>query len=214
MENLRLRDYEELKRDIYIALKDGGDYKKTRGKVLDICKGMNVPEHEAVELFDKSWSAYNSKKVHLVEPSNFVKSMIYKWQVARIYERESFLRLTNDTVIDQKMAASFMIKNYELYWGIVSGVAFGGLVFCLPNWGRHPLALRLFCASIPFSFNIYRGFRRGYDHIDYHGKKWSEVHLRRKELIKHLRDHDDFMPEFKQWLVENGKLDKLVAEVS
>ena len=114
---------------------------------------------------------------------------------------------TNDEGIDQRMWNAFIIKDYELKFHFFTGLAFSALSLSLPAWRGYNLGARVTISTIPFILSMYRGYRRGYDQVVYVGTAFMEHHLRRKLLLEYFRDHDDFLPDFKQRMIGHGAFD-------
>ena len=81
MTQIRPRDFEELKRDILIALKADQDNETTKNKVLEITKRYDIPDKDAGQLFDYSWKSHQyCKNTHLSDFGGWSGKMLLKYQ--------------------------------------------------------------------------------------------------------------------------------------
>lgn len=128
---------------------------------------------------------------------------------AQYIEAFYFYFKTGDPVLDDKLYKSFIIKDYELGFGLVSGLAWGSLVALLPAWRGFPWQARLLAASFPFGWSMYRGFRRGYDQISYTAEPFMELHLRRRKMLEEMLEDEQYESEMRKVMSENGRFDIL-----
>lgn len=174
----------------------------------------NVPIEELVEISKlKSYYADVLKK----PPSEGVRAIpflgenIHRYQLANYLEASFFYQKTDDPVIDQKMMNAFLIRDYEVNLHLTTGFLWSAVFYALPAWRGFALSTRLTISALPFAVAAYRGFRRGYDQINYVGETYMEHHLKKAAVLRHLRDHDDFLPEFKQYLLKNTDFNAKLA---
>jgi hypothetical protein len=140
----------------------------------------------------------------------FIGENIYRYQLAHFLEASFFFQKTNDPVIDQKMLNAFMIRDYELNFHCTTGLIWSALFYALPAWRGFARSTRITISLLPFAVAAYRGFRRGYDQITYVGETYMEHHCKKAALLRHFRDHDDFLPEFKQFLLKETDFNSML----
>ena len=104
------------------------------------------------------------------------------------------------------MHKALVARHYEWKFHMLTGAAWSAVTFMLPAWRGWNFSSRLGVSLLPFFVAVYRGFRRGHDHVIYVGETFMEHHLRKVALLKYLRDNDDYLPEFKDWMVKSGLL--------
>lgn len=141
-----------------------------------------------------------------------IGKQLYRHQMANYLEAAFFFQKSGDPVLDQKLINAFIIRDYEFGFGIQSGLLFSGLFTLLPAWKGYNIRTRLFFSSLPLLMSLYRGFRRGTDQVMYVGNTFIEHQLRKRQLLKHLRDNDNHLIEFKQHLLQRGDFNKLLAQ--
>jgi len=132
--------------------------------------------------------------------------MIDKYHNANTLEALFFFLKTGDPEIDRRMLRAVMIRDDEMVFHAVTGLLWSTVVLLLPGWAKFRLATRLTTSALPFIGAMYRGFRRGYDQINYVGETFLEMHMRKMSMLEYFRDHKDYLPEFREHLVNTGKL--------
>jgi hypothetical protein len=135
----------------------------------------------------------------------FFNDMIDKYYKVKTLEAIFFFYKTEDPEIDRHMIRAFMIRDYEMRFHFMTGLAWGLAFLTLPAWQKFKFATSVSLSSAAFGLAMYRGFRRGYDQVEYVGETFMEMHIRKNELLKYMRDHDDYLPEFREHLIESKK---------
>jgi hypothetical protein len=137
----------------------------------------------------------------------FLGRIIVRVEKANMYEKTFAVLPCGDTVVDEKLAKAIKSRGEEWSFHLWTGLAFSAWTFLQSGWKRFGLAPRLAVSAIPLAVATYRGHRRGVDLVNYVGDTFMEIHFRRSQLIKYLRDYDDYLPEFKDHLVKSGLMD-------
>ena len=148
----------------------------------NVLKGGRSEDYEWIPLFGRIFTRYND---------------------ARFIEALFFFVKSDDPVIDQKMMNAVMIKNYEMRFGLVTGLFWGALFGALPLMRGFTLATGLVWGAVPFSLAYYRSFRRGYDQISYVGSTYMELLLKKKKLLEYVGTHGGELPELKTAIMRN-----------
>lgn len=178
----------------------------------------NLKDFTAQEIDDIRYWSNKYAEVLLNPPSGFVEGLpfvgklINSYQHAKYLEAAYFFLKTNDPVLDQKMLNAFKIKAYELHFAFWTGLAWGGFFAVLPGWKGYGWHTRLAAGTIPFLLVMYRGFKRGYEQISYVGEPFMEHHLKKKALLKYLRDNDDMLIDFKEALLRSGTFNRWLMD--
>ena len=140
----------------------------------------------------------------------FVGKHIYRYQLANYLESVFFFLKSGDPVVDQKLINAYAIRNYEFSFAWQAGGLFSTAFFLLPGWKGFGMGLRLAVSAMPMVLSLYRGFRRGNDQVLYVGDTYVEHQLRKRALLQHLRDHDNYLPEFKEFLLQRGDFNQML----
>ncbi|CAG9330292.1 unnamed protein product [Blepharisma stoltei] len=141
-----------------------------------------------------------------------IGKFISNWKQTKMLEAFSYFFLSGDPVVDDKLKKSFIVRDDEMKLGLVAGAAWGSLFALLPAWRGYPIGARIFVGLIPFSLSVYRGYRRGVDHVLYVGETFMELHLRRRAVIKNLLYDPDSEPEFYDYIKKSGQLERLAKK--
>lgn len=135
----------------------------------------------------------------------FIQPMIDKVRKCNTLEALFFFYKTNDPEIDRHMLRAFMIRDYELKFHFYTSIGWFAASMMLPAFRKFKLSTTLTISSLFSVAAMYRGFRRGYDQIEYVGETYIEMHMRKMSMMKYFRDHKDYLPEFRQQLIDTGK---------
>lgn len=187
---------------------------------------INIPQSSKVQLTEEQAKAEfarehgptvekYAKKLE-TQPNPAVKSIpflgkhIYRYQLANQLEAIFFFLKTGDPVVDQKLVNAYAIRNYEFRFAWQAGGLFSTAFYLLPGWKGFDLKLRLAVSAVPLLLSLYRGFRRGNDQVLYVGDTYVEHQLRKRALLQHLRDHDNYLVEFKEFLLKRGDFNEML----
>lgn len=140
----------------------------------------------------------------------FIGKQLYRYQIANQLEAFFFFLKSGDPVVDQKLINAFAIRNYEFSFAWQAGGIFSTAFFLLPAWKGFDIRLRLAVSAVPLVLSLYRGFRRGVDQVLYVGDTYVEHQLRKRALLQHLRDHDNYLVELKEYLLERGDFNQML----
>ncbi len=177
-----------------------------------------VTEEQARAEFSRQWAptleAFAKKLETQPNPEvtriPFVGKHIYRYQLANYLEAVFFFLKSGDPVVDQKLINAYAIRNYEFSFAWQAGGLFSTAFFLLPGWKGFDMRLRLAVSAVPLVLSLYRGFRRGNDQVLYVGDTYVEHQLRKRALLQHLRDHDNYLQEFKEFLLKRGDFNQML----
>lgn len=181
-------------------------------------KKASLTEDQAKAEFARQWGPTVEAFAHKLEtlPNLAVKNIpiigkhIYRYQIANHLEAVFFFLKTGDPVVDQKLINAYAIRNYEFSFAWQAGGLFSTAFFLLPGWKGFDMKLRLAVSAVPLLLSLYRGFRRGNDQVLYVGDTYVEHQLRKRALLQHLRDHDNYLVEFKEYLLQRGDFNEML----
>jgi hypothetical protein len=136
----------------------------------------------------------------------FIGSTYDRYKRAMTYEALAYFIKSGDIVLDGKMENAAMIRDSEMKTGVLSGLAAGLAFSMLPALKGFNLYTRLFYFLVPFTLSTYRGFRRGYDQINYVGETYVELLLKQKVFLNFLGETQDYLAELKELAMKDPEV--------
>jgi hypothetical protein len=128
----------------------------------------------------------------------FIGSTYDRYKRALTYEALAYFIRSGDPILDEKMERAALIRNQEMKFGLFMGTASGLCFSLLPALKGFNIYTRLFYFLVPFSLSYYRGFRRGYDQINYVGETYVELLLKQKVFLNFVGETQDYLAELKE----------------
>lgn len=149
----------------------------------------------------------NAADIDLEGSTPIIGAIIRKFRLATHYEALAAFVPSGDPVLEIKMKKALQIRDYEMQFGLVSGLVWGGIFACLPALRGFSMGTRALFFTVPFSLVYYRGFRRGYGQVIYVGEVYSELLCKQKLFLENIGQTQGFLAELK----ESPKTEPLVA---
>lgn len=171
--------------------------------LLEDPSSVSKEDLAGIEKLAKKYSAaIKNPPTEAFDSVPFVGKTIAKYYRGQFLEGAFFFLKSGDPVIDQKMFNAVTIKDYERKFGLLSGLFWGGLFASLPALKGFSPATRAMFFTVPFTLAYYRSFRRGYDQIEYVGKVYLELLIKKRVLLEYLGNNDGQLTEIKEAIMK------------